>query len=80
VKGCVRFAFALLMVLAGSPLLARATASTLHTALSESFTVYVDGPAKARAGVVLVHDWFGVSPFYAEAAARLAAQGYRVLR
>lgn len=78
-RGCARFVFALLMVLAAPPLFARATATTLHTASSESFTVYVDGPADARAGVVLVHDWFGVSPFYTDAVAKLAAQGYRVL-
>lgn len=78
-RGCVRLAFALFMVLAAPPLFARATVTTLHTTSSEPFTVYVDGPANARAGVVLVHDWFGVSPFYTEAAARLAAQGYRVL-
>ena len=78
-RGSVRLAFALLMLLAAPPLFARATAITLHTASSESFTAYVDGPANARAGVVLVHDWFGVSPFYTEAAARLAGQGYRVI-
>lgn len=78
-RACIQFAFALLLLLAAPPLFARATAITLHTASSESFTAYVDGPANARAGVVLVHDWFGVSPFYTQAAARLAGHGYRVL-
>jgi dienelactone hydrolase len=34
---------------------------TLHTASSEPFTVYAAGPQNAHAGVVLVHDWFGIS-------------------
>jgi carboxymethylenebutenolidase len=59
-----RFALALVILLATPPLLARA---------------YVAGPSDARAGVVLVHDWFGVSPFYTQAAEKLAGDGYRVI-
>jgi carboxymethylenebutenolidase len=79
VKLCARFGLAMLMLMAAPPLLARATATTLYTASSEPFTAYVAGPSNARAGVVLVHDWFGVSPFYTEAEDKLAADGYRVL-
>jgi carboxymethylenebutenolidase len=79
VKRCARFGFGLLILLATAPLFAREIAMTLHTASSEPFTVYVSGPDDARKGVVLVHDWFGVSPFYTEAAERLAKQQYRVV-
>jgi carboxymethylenebutenolidase len=78
-KRCTLPGFALLTLLATSPLLARVAQMTLHTASSEPFTVYVAGPKDARKGLVLVHDWFGVSPFYTEAAERLAKQGYRVI-
>src|SRR6476660_8294700 len=67
------------MLLSTSSLFARATPMTLYTTSSEPFTAYVVGPKKARQGVVLVHDWFGASPFYIEAAERLARQGYRVV-
>jgi carboxymethylenebutenolidase len=40
---------------------------------------YVTGPQDAGECVVLVHDWFGVSPFYADAADRLAQKGYCVV-
>lgn len=74
-----RFGLALLMLMASPPLFARTTAMTLQTASAEPFTAYVAGASNARAGVVLVHDWFGVSPFYTEAEDKLAAEGYRVL-
>jgi carboxymethylenebutenolidase len=64
VKASARLCLALLLVL------------TLQTASAEPFTT---GPQNARAGVVLVHDWFGVSPFYTQAAEKLGKQGYRVL-
>ena len=59
-----RLALALLVLFATPPLFAQA---------------YVAGPSDARAGVVLVHDWFGVSPFYTQAAEKLAGDGYRVI-
>lgn len=74
-----RLCFALLLLLATQPLFARAAATTLHTASSEPFTAYAAGPPNAPTGVVLVHDWFGVSPFYTQAVEKLAEQGYRVL-
>ena len=64
VKRCTLFGFALLLLLSTSSLFARAMPLTLYTASSEPFTAYVAGPKDARQGVVLVHDWFGVSPFY----------------
>jgi len=69
----------LLILTATPPLFARATTTTLQTALSEPFTVYVAGSNDAHKGVVLVHDWFGDSPFYDDAAERLAKQQYRVV-
>jgi carboxymethylenebutenolidase len=68
-----------LILFTTTPLFAQPTATTLQTASSESFTAYVDGPKNAGAGVVMVHDWFGVSPFYTAAANRLANDGYRVV-
>src|SRR5262245_35167213 len=55
------------------------TSLTLYTASSEPFAAYVAGPKNAGKGVVLVHDWFGVSPFYTDATDRLAKDGYRVV-
>jgi carboxymethylenebutenolidase len=55
------------------------TAKTLHADSSHSFAVYVGGPRDATEGIVLVHDFFGVSPFYLDAVNRLAKHGYRVV-
>ena len=71
--------FAVLALLATPAAFAKATLQTLQTASSHAFSAYIDGPADAKAGVILVHDWFGVSPFYLEATERLAQQGYRVV-
>lgn len=79
VRILARLCFALLLCAAAQPLLARPATTTLYTASSEPFTAYVAGPKDARTGVVLVHDWFGVSPFYTQAVEKLAAQGRRVL-
>jgi carboxymethylenebutenolidase len=70
---------AALLCLNATSAFAHATPMTLHTANAESFTAYVDGPKQARRGVVLVHDWFGVSPFYTRAVEKLAHDGYRVV-
>jgi carboxymethylenebutenolidase len=78
VKRQARFFFVLLALSAG-PLFARPAPITLHTDASESFTAYVAGPKEASKAVVLVHDWFGVSPAYMEASDKLGAQGYRVV-
>jgi len=68
-----------LLLLFACPVFASTKPITLYTKSSEPFMAYVAGPEGATAAVVLVHDWFGVSPFYAEAAERLARQGYRVV-
>jgi carboxymethylenebutenolidase len=71
-------AVALLALLASRGAQAQ-TAQTLRADSSHPFTVYVAGPRDAAEGVVLVHDFFGVSPFFLDAANRLAKRGYRVL-
>jgi carboxymethylenebutenolidase len=70
--------FVLFALLATSPLFAKTTPETLHTS-SGAFTVYVAGPTDAREGIVLVHDWFGVTPSFLSATERLANLGYRVV-
>jgi carboxymethylenebutenolidase len=71
--------FAVLLVLAALPCFADAKVQTLETASSQPFSAYVEGPADSAKGIVLVHDWFGVTPFYLQAAERLARRGYRVV-
>jgi dienelactone hydrolase len=66
-------------VFATSSLFAATTSVTLQTASSETFTAYVAGPKEAGEGIVLIHDWFGVTPFYTAAAEKLANEGYRVV-
>jgi carboxymethylenebutenolidase len=61
------------------PCFAGATLENLHTNSAQEFPAYVDGPGDAKAGIVLVHDWFGVSPAYLDAVERLAKAGYRVV-
>ena len=68
-----------MLLLFACPVFASTQPITLHTKSSEPFMAYVAGPEEATAAVVLVHDWFGVSPFYDAAAQRLAGQGYRVV-
>ena len=71
--------YALFLLLATPPLFAGTTPLTLHIALSKPFTVYVGGPKEADEGIVLVHDWFGLSPFYTGAVEKLANEGFRVV-
>ena len=72
--------WALCLALFGAlPVFSAPRSVTLATAGSASFVSYVTGPETASACVVLVHDWFGVSPSYIEAAERLARRGYCVL-
>jgi len=68
--------FALLVAL---PCFGSTKIETLQTASAQMFSAYVDGPKDAGMGIVLVHDWFGVTPFYSQAAERLAKEGYRVV-
>ena len=68
-----------LVLFVASPLFAATRPLTLTTASSTSFVSYIAGPETASECVVLVHDWFGVSPFVTAAAERLARQGYCVI-
>jgi carboxymethylenebutenolidase len=77
--GTKRLLCALHLLLAASPLFAAPRPVTLSTASSAPFIGYVAGPETSDKCVVLVHDWFGVSPFYTAAADRLAQQGYYVV-
>ena len=79
VRVCFCASILLLILLPTSPLLAKASPVALHTDTSEAFTAYAEGPEESGEAIVLVHDWFGVSPFYTEASERLARAGYRVL-
>ena len=45
----------------------------------QSVRAWVAGPEQASAGILLVHDYFGFTPFYAQAAERLGRAGYRVV-
>ena len=78
-KRFTRFCLLSLLVCATPSAFAHAVPMTLRTASAETFTAYVDGPKNASKGIVLVHDWFGVSPFYTAAAEKLASDGYRVV-
>lgn len=71
--------FAALTLLVALPCFGNATTQTLQTASAHKFTAYVAGPADAGVGIVLAHDWFGVTPFYSQAVERLAKDGYRVV-
>ena len=71
-------AVALLALLATNEASAQ-VAKTLRADASHSFAVYVAGPRDAAEGIVLVHDFFGVSPFFLGAVDRLAKRGYRVV-
>jgi carboxymethylenebutenolidase len=68
-----------MLLFAMPPLSAAINPVTLHTASAESFKAHVAGPAKPVGAIVLVHDWFGVSPFYEAATERLAGMGYLVV-
>jgi carboxymethylenebutenolidase len=71
--------YSVLALLFVGPAFAEIKQVSLQTSSSEQVNVYVAGPTDAAEAIVLVHDWFGVSPFYTEAAQRLADSGYRVL-
>lgn len=44
-----------------------------------AFEALATGPEESKAGILLVHDWFGVSDFYKDAAEHLGSLGYRVI-
>lgn len=78
-KSLVHRSLAALTLLVALPCFGNATVQTLQTASAHAFSAYVDGPRDAGAGIVLVHDWFGVTPAYSQAVERLAKDGYRVV-
>lgn len=43
------------------------------------FRAYSSGPENADAGVLIVHDWFGISEFTKESVERLGSLGYNVI-
>ena len=45
----------------------------------EEFRAYSAGPKDAAAGVMIVHDWFGISEFTKESVERLGNSGYRTI-
>ena len=55
------------------------TRSELTTTRGTNFSIYTAGPEAARAGVLVVHDWFGVTEFTRKAVARLGQLGYRAV-
>ncbi len=52
---------------------------SLSTAYGTRFTAYLNGPEDAAAGVLLIHDRWGINRHVTAWADRLAAEGYRVL-
>ncbi len=52
---------------------------SLSTSNGRKFRAFVSGPQDATVGVLLVHDYFGISEFTTRAVARLGAKGYRVI-
>lgn len=52
---------------------------SLITATGEKFQALLSGPENASVGVILVHDWFGVTDFYHDALNHLSKAGYRTL-
>lgn len=74
---------ALIWGVSGSSALAQETPPyqemQLTTLEGEPFKVLVAGPEDAGVGILMAHDWFGVSPFYKETVERLAGQGFRVV-
>jgi len=51
----------------------------LTGANGEEFRAYLAGPEDAAAGVMLIHDWFGISEFTKESVERLGNLGYRTI-
>lgn len=52
---------------------------TLKTVDGTSFNNYAVGPEDAQAGVLVIHEWWGLNDHVRKQADRLAAEGYRVL-
>lgn len=54
-------------------------ATTITGENGQTFNVFVAGPEDSAAGVLIVHDWFGVSAFTKESVERLGRRGIRAL-
>jgi len=52
---------------------------TLEDSSGAPVRAYVAGPDGAKSGILIVHDYFGISDFTTRSAQRLAAHGYRVV-
>jgi carboxymethylenebutenolidase len=72
----LRFSIALLASLAVSPLALAADKISLTDAEGTLFHSLAAGPKHSRAAVLLVHDWFGLSPLSEAMVDRLGAAGY----
>lgn len=51
----------------------------LNTQNHGSFAAYVAGPNDAKGGVLIVHDWFGISEMTLDTVSRLGELGYRTV-
>lgn len=51
----------------------------LTGANDEGFRAYIAGPEDASAGVMIIHDWFGISEFTKGSVERLGNLGYRTI-
>jgi hypothetical protein len=83
VSVCIRVAYGVLVfVTLGLPSSLPASElakQTLTSSKGESFTILVSTPTSSGASIVLVHHWFGLSPFYEDAVRRLAKLGLNVV-
>lgn len=52
---------------------------SIETPGTGTINAYVAGPEHARSGVLVVHDWFGISEQTKQAVRALAAEGYRAI-
>jgi len=51
----------------------------ITSADGQRFNAIVTGPESSDMGIIIVHDWFGITKFTKESASRLAEQGARVI-
>lgn len=68
-----RLILLVLTLIVAMPAVSGETVISLETPDGASFNVFNAGPEDAQQGILLVHDCFGVSPFYHEAVERQAA-------
>jgi carboxymethylenebutenolidase len=74
------FLAALLGLLLSAPAFAATgTILVLQSDSAHSFQVYINGPADARRGVLLIHGWWGLTDPVRATADQFAALGYRAM-